>query len=241
MSFDPFDDFESRGYLRNFAQEKDQRIVRDLEHRSFKANIHKALETLSKPSILHYPDILNTHKILFESVYPWAGQDRAQTVPEIAVSRGGVFFAHPDEAAQAIEYALKLGQDMERMKSHPGEVMSYLAHAHPFLDGNGRTILTVHTKLAQRAGFSVAWEETDKAAYLDALTEDLLNPKDGILDLYLLPFLCPAVSRARLASHIVKTQGLEGDDYFPEVEYTQYTKTGKNGDCGGKKPPPLKP
>jgi fido (protein-threonine AMPylation protein) len=24
---------------------------------------------------LTYPDVLETHKILFEAVYPWAGQD----------------------------------------------------------------------------------------------------------------------------------------------------------------------
>ncbi|MDD2326374.1 MAG: Fic family protein [Alphaproteobacteria bacterium] len=239
MSFDPFGDFETRGYLRNVAQEKDQRFVRDLEHRSFKANIHKAIQFLSKSSVLHYPDILSTHKVLFRSVYPWAGQDRAQTAPTVAVSRGGVFFAHPDETAQAIEYALKLGQDSENMKSHPGEVMSYLAHAHPFLDGNGRTILTVHTELAERAGFSIAWEKTDKTVYLDALTEDLLNPKDGILDRYLLSFLRPAISRTQLTSHIVKTQGLEGGDLFPEVEYTQYVENGNNGNRS-KRPPPLK-
>jgi Fic family protein len=31
--------------------------------------------------------------------------------------------------------------------------MGYLAHGHPFLDGNGRTIMVLHCVLAQRAGF----------------------------------------------------------------------------------------
>jgi hypothetical protein len=36
VTFDPFGDFESRGYLRNLAQEKDPAIVRRLEHASLK-------------------------------------------------------------------------------------------------------------------------------------------------------------------------------------------------------------
>jgi hypothetical protein len=35
VTFDPFGDFESRGYLRNVEQEKDLDIVRGLEHVSF--------------------------------------------------------------------------------------------------------------------------------------------------------------------------------------------------------------
>jgi fido (protein-threonine AMPylation protein) len=29
------------------------------------------------------------------------------------------------------------------MRERPGEVMGYFAHGHPFLDGNGRTIMVV--------------------------------------------------------------------------------------------------
>jgi fido (protein-threonine AMPylation protein) len=48
--------------------------------------------------------------------------------------------------------------------------MGYLAYGHPFLDGNDRT-MTVHTVLAQRAGFSIDWAATKKEAYLDAPSE----------------------------------------------------------------------
>ena len=224
MNFDPFNDFETRGYLRNYAAEKDPRLVRDFEHRAFTANIRKALDRLSEIDALTYADVLGVHKILFDAVYPWAGLARAQTAPHIAVSRGHILFAHPDAAQRAVEYALKLGQDVAFMASKPGEVMSYFAHAHPFLDGNGRTILTVHTELAQRAGISVDWAATNKSDYLIALTDDLLRPDAGILDAYLAPFLRPAVGRASLAQHVVGTQGLSGGDYFPEVEYAQYSQ-----------------
>src|SRR4029077_4770797 len=171
VTFDPFGDFATRGYLRNSEKEKDAAIVRRLEHASFTTGIDDAFTRLSKKKPLTYADVLNTHKTLFEAVYPCAGQDRATTSPDIAVSRRGVLFAHPKYIQNAIEHALKLGSDPKTMRDKPGEVMGYLAHGHPFLDGNGRTI--IHAVLAQRAGFSIDWAATGKNAYLDALTKDL--------------------------------------------------------------------
>jgi hypothetical protein len=48
VTFDPFGDFETRGYLRNLAKEKDPDIVRRLEHASFMTGIDIALERLAK-------------------------------------------------------------------------------------------------------------------------------------------------------------------------------------------------
>jgi cell filamentation protein len=44
VTFDPFGDFETQGYLRNLAKEKDPKIVRRLEHASFMTGIDAALE-----------------------------------------------------------------------------------------------------------------------------------------------------------------------------------------------------
>ena len=208
MTFDPFRDFESRGYLRNLAQEKDPAVVRRLEHASFTTGIDDAFEVLKKRMALTYSDVLSTHKILFEAMYPWAGQDRTQTAPDIAVSRGRVLFAHPKYIRNAIEHALKLGNDPKAMRHKPGEVMGYLAHGHPFLDGNGRTIMVVHSVLAQRAGFSVDWASTDKTAYLHALTQELDKPGIGILDKYLELYIRAAVTD--LQENIAAAKGLEG-------------------------------
>ena len=70
-----------------------------------------------------------------------------------------------------MDYALKQGNDKNFMANKPGEVMGSLAYAHPFLDGNGRTIMVVHTELANRAGITIAWENTDKADYLPGLDQ----------------------------------------------------------------------
>ncbi|MDH2341410.1 Fic family protein [Bradyrhizobium sp. SSUT77] len=141
-------------------------------------------------------------------MYPWAGQDRTTTAPNIAVSRGDVLFAHPKYIQNAIEHALKLGNDPKTMREKPGEVMGYLAHGHPFLDGNGRTIMVIHSILAQRAGFSLDWTSTDKTAYLQALTKELDDPGKGILDKYLEPCIHAAVSN--LKEHIAAAKGLDG-------------------------------
>lgn len=210
MNFDPFNDFDSRGYLRNAFGEKDPDIIKHLEHRSFVAGISKAFGHLRAIRYLTYRDVLEVHQILFGSVYPWAGQDRRQTAPEIAVSKGPVLFAHPNDAQTAVSYALNLGTDKSVMAAKPGEVLGYLAYGHPFLDGNGRTIMVVHTELAQRAGISVDWAATNKPDYLNALTQEIERPGAGHLDDYLKLFVRDAVGVERLAEHVLTTRGLDG-------------------------------
>lgn len=217
MTFDPFGDFESQGYLRNLAKEKDPDIVRRLEHASFMTGIEAALERLAKIKRLSYPDVLETHRILFDAVYPWAGQDRKTTAPDLAISKGPVLFAHPDHIQRAVDYALNHGQDKEFMREKPGVVVGYLAYGHPFLDGNGRTIMVVHGVMARRAGISVDWSATDKAEYLSALTKELDDPDKGHLDAYLKPFIRAAVGPDRLAADIALAPGLDGNDEQNEV------------------------
>jgi cell filamentation protein len=212
VSFDPFGDFETRGYLRNLANEKDPDIVRRLEHTSFTTGIDGAIANLARAKPIAYPDVLATHKTLFEAVYPWAGMDRLQTAPHLAVSKGPVLFARPEDIRRAVEHALTLGQDTTIMAAKPGEIMGYLAYGHPFLDGNGRTIMLVHGVLAQRAGFGIDWSATEKAAYLLALTNELDNPGQDHLDGYLKPFIREALPDARLAEKIAGAPGLDGND-----------------------------
>lgn len=212
MSFDPFGDFETRGYLRNTFREKDPNIIKHLEHSAFVAGVVEAFKYLRSVRRLSYGDVLETHKILFGDIYPWAGQDRMQTAPEIAVSKGPVLFAHPRDARAAVEYGLKLGSDGPNMNARPGEVMGYLAFGHPFLDGNGRTIMVVHAELAERAGFSIEWTATSKTAYLNALTQEIARPGSRCLDDYLEAFLRRPVGVEKLARHVTDTRGLDGSN-----------------------------
>jgi cell filamentation protein len=217
VTFDPFGDFASQGYLRNLAKEKDPDIVRRLEHAAFTTGIDAALERLSTIKRLSYPDVLETHRILFDAVYPWTGQDRRITAPDLAISKGPVLFAHPDHVQRAIDYALTHGQNKEFMREKPGVVMGYLAYGHPFLDGNGRTIMVLHGVMARRAGISIDWAATDKAGYLSALTKELDDPDKDHLDAYLKPFVRGAVGKDRLAIEIALAPGLDGNDEQNEV------------------------
>ena len=218
MTFDPFGDFETQGYLRNLAKEKDPEIVRRLEHTSFMTGIDAALERLADVRRLSYGDVLETHRILFEAIYPWAGQDRLKTAPDLAVSKGSVLFARPEDIQRAVEFALDHGQDKEFMAAKPGEIMGYLAYGHPFLDGNGRTAMVIHGVLAQRSGLIIDWAATRKADYLSALTEELDNPGEGRLDAYLKPFIIhETVPNDRLAEKIAQAPGLDGNDAQNEV------------------------
>jgi cell filamentation protein len=212
VTFDPFGDFATQGYLRNLAKEKDPDIVRRLEHASFTTGIDAALERLAKIKHLSYPDVLETHKILFEAVYPWAGQDRLKTAPDLAISKGSILFARPQDIQRAVEFALTHGRDKTFMKAKPGEIMGYLAYAHPFLDGNGRAIMVVHAVLAQRAGFSIDWATTGKVDYLSALTKEVDDPSKGHLDGYLKAFIREALPDNRMAEEIVQAPGLDGND-----------------------------
>lgn len=96
------------------------------------------------------------------------------------------------------------------MAAHPGGVMGHLAHAHPFLDGNGRVLMVVHNELAHRAGISIDWINTSKNAYLEALTREIDRPGIGELDTYLKPFVGPALPRDEAAETLTKLRGLAG-------------------------------
>jgi cell filamentation protein len=155
--------------LRNKYRESDHRIVKEVEHEIFMRQRPKAVQYLSSKDALSYADFLAVHAILFEEFYPWAGQDRATTLPNSAVKKGEVLFSHPQASRLAVEHGLRLGQDAVTMSQKPGEVMGLFAYGHPFLDGNGRTMLLVHMELCHRAGFSIAWQKSDKVQYLSAL------------------------------------------------------------------------
>lgn len=187
--FDPFNDFETAGYLRNNFKEKDLLKIKKIEHDAFSENLPDALRYLSSKKIITYNDFLKIHEILFSDFYPWAGQDRLTTSPNIAISKSDTTFANPQDIKMAINEGLRLGQ--MKMSKSPGVVMGMFAFGHPFLDGNGRTMLLVHMELCQRAGFSISWANTNKKDYLDSLSKEIDTPDMRILDDYLLNFINP--------------------------------------------------
>lgn len=190
--FDPFGDLGTSGYLRNLHAVKDRRRIEALERLEVQASIGAAADFLHNiRGTLRYSHILRTHKTLFGSLYPWTGNDRSITTPDIHVTKAGLkdLFSDPRDVRRAMEYALSEASNLAAMRNKPGWVMGLMAYSHPFLDGNGRTIMLAHQELCYRAGFHIDWMKTDKSRYLSALTAELQNPGKGLLDSYLAPFV----------------------------------------------------
>ncbi len=216
--FDPFKDFAQAGYLRNRYREKDPAIVQELEHQLFRANLNEAIAFLSKRRTLGYTDFLAVHRILFSTFYPWAGQDRAATAPDIAVSKAGTWFSHPHDARRAVDEGLRIARDPVQLRLRPGEVMGLFAYGHPFLDGNGRTMLVIHSELCHRAGFCIEWHRTRKADYLAALSAEIASPGKSLLDDYLQPFIGAHQERHLWGGMIGTMAGLDGQGAEDTVE-----------------------
>lgn len=210
--FDPFGDFGEVGYLRNSLRERDLVIVKRIEHELFRAQLGKAISYLAELSDIAYADFLKVHEILFSELYPWAGQDRSVLTPDTAVRKGEVIFCSPMDCRRAVEYALRLGQNPNEMRGRPGQVMGLFAFGHPFLDGNGRAMLVVYSELCFRANFSIRWEDTDKQQYLAALSKEIANPNDGVLDSYLSTYLAPSLERQEWQNTMHELRGLSGVD-----------------------------
>jgi len=184
-AFDPFGDYESRGYLQSHAGVKSTDIIKRLEHNAFSRNVLRALKDLQNAPNINLERVQETHRTLFSDVYPWAGEDRSQNAADLNITKGAISFQLAPYIPQGIDHALKNAANHKAFRQDPGKVIGEFAHAHPFLDGNGRTITVVASDLARRAGFHIAWENTEKEGFLKALTNELNDPNKGHLTSYL--------------------------------------------------------
>ncbi len=213
--FDPFGDFETAGYLRNVEALKNPDLIKIQEHVFFEAHIEEALTFLRKvKGPIEYRHFLKVHRILFEEFYPWAGRDRNELGVGQLVGKGArvPHFERSDQCQQAVNWGLRMGNDVRKLRSEPGTVMGAFAWGHPFLDGNGRTMLLVHAELCHRAGIAIDWRATRKTDYLEALTREITNPAAKPLDRFLLPFVVPAVPQKSLLEQLMSLPGLDGED-----------------------------
>ena len=189
MPFDPFGDFETRGYLRNLRAYKTAAAVKRFEHREYYRTLQLARDHLTGVATIGYDALLATHRTLFATVYPWAGHDRAVLGVANAVVRGRLHFATAEHIRRVASQALTLANDAAIMAKQPGLLISELAFAHPFLEGNGRTLLVVQTELARRAGISIDWRDIPLRTYLVELTKEIVLPGSGYLDGFLKPYV----------------------------------------------------
>lgn len=223
--FDPFGDYESRGYLRNVDGIKDLDELKYIEHGFFESNLEAALTYLhAVRGPIAYMHFLEVHRILFSEFYPWAGQDRHSLGVGRLVGKGPrIQFEASELCRRAVEWGLSAGNNPKTMREKPGMVMGAFAWGHPFLDGNGRAMLLVHAELCHRAGFAVNWSASRKDGYLKALTRELENPQGKHLDSYLLPLVVAPTVGGDLLDHLMSLRGLNGEDGsgVPNVAYRE--------------------
>ncbi|WP_160113700.1 Fic family protein [Phyllobacterium salinisoli] len=132
-----------------------------------------------KVAALH-EDVLQTHQSCSRAFI--LGRDRTAPKPlqKRHRERGNYnLFSQPEDSRRTADMAFGMAADRETMRTKPGEIMGLLAYAHPFLDGNGRTVMTVHADLCRRAGMSIDWSLTNKLITLNALTRELEAPGQG--------------------------------------------------------------
>jgi cell filamentation protein len=217
--FDPFGDYATRGYLRNRLGISDLDDIKVLEHANFRSNLEEALGHLrSVKGPIRYAHFLKVHAILFGDLYPWAGRDRHQLGVETFINKGSVQFEAPQLIEQAMAHALDEGNNRKKMQDRPGYIMGMLAWAHPFLDGNGRTMLLVHMELCHRAGYAIDWANSSKQEYLDALTKEIEQPRNGSLDQYMLCRKRDPVAPEEWHQLLIDIPGLDGLDELGESQ-----------------------
>jgi cell filamentation protein len=108
------------------------------------------------------------HHYIFEGIYDFAGKIRDQNI-----SKGGFRFA----SALYLDEVLK---KIEQMPEHNFEnvVAKYVEMniAHPFLDGNGRSMrIWLDMILKKSLGQVVNWQHVDKSLYLQAMERSPVN------------------------------------------------------------------
>ena len=131
--------------------------------------------------ILHQTDLtftdltldlfLGLHKQLFSSIYDWAGQLRT-----VEISKGTTSFARALHIRSSLEMLFRQFATDDYVAANSNEqLVEKLAYyygelnvIHPFREGNGRTIRTFLSLVADCQGYYIAWDEMDFAENIQA-------------------------------------------------------------------------
>ena len=156
--------------LKNRFGVKDATVANDLEYASYR-------QKQPKPVVGFTPDMAGlkaTHKHLFGQMYEWAGQTRGESVTidgetfkpdDHILSKGSTQFGPASLSEQGLPNelvkhrgtldALHKGGTLtqEKWAELTADQVGMVNHAHPFRDGNGRTMRRYIELSAERYGF----------------------------------------------------------------------------------------
>lgn len=132
--------------------------------------LEKSYEPLPKGNF-DYTHLKAIHKHFLGDIYEWAGKERT-----IDIAKGNSYFAHNAYIASAITKQFdKLKKDnylknldKEIFTEKAASYFNELNAAHPFREGNGRTLRAFFDLLSDKAGYKLTWSNVNEKEYIDA-------------------------------------------------------------------------
>ncbi|MBA9079141.1 MULTISPECIES: Fic/DOC family protein [Rufibacter] len=143
------------------------------------------------PGNFNLEHLQKIHKQLFQSVYPWAGESRAerggfQGVKETEVNHipQEMRYAPFKEIETRLETISKQlqqennlnGLEPEKFIDRAAYYLDQYNHVHAFREGNGRTLQAAFTQLGREAGYNIDFSRADPAKYNDARNFAIVKP-----------------------------------------------------------------
>jgi cell filamentation protein len=123
---------------------------------------------IDKIEVGTYKGLQDIHSYLFENLYDFAGQTRTKNI-----SKGGFRFAN---ALYLNEIILKIEAMPETTFDNIISKYVEMNIAHPFMEGNGRTMrIWLDMILKHRLKKVVNWQFVDKVLYLQAMERSPIN------------------------------------------------------------------
>lgn len=131
--------------------------------------------------------LLSIHARIFDEIYDWAGEVR-----DVEISKGDTSFArmeHINSSGEALLSELANEHYLEGLDDQ--QVLRRLAHyyselniIHPFREGNGRTIRTYISLLAETLGWDIAWDEMDPEENITACIAAYNGNEQPLVELF---------------------------------------------------------
>ena len=168
-----YDTATRQGTLRNLYGERNAEILARLEYAETDINYYELVS--GKVYIPYTYDAVHLcaiHSYLFQDVYEWAGQYRC-----VNIFKGVSSFAdvHAGQIDRYLSDAKQLIQEIDWSSLNHGdfaqvsaEVFAYINQAHPFREGNGRTIREYIRQMALYIGYNMNYSRIKVVDYIEA-------------------------------------------------------------------------
>lgn len=172
-SHDPYID-QNTGILRNLVGASTQEELDEIEADITPVII--ATLTEYEPATVNSfskEDLCELHREIFGAVYDWAGEFRT-----IDIGKDASYFAHADYMAPFLDDIFNNLPNIDSIAHSKDDFIAFLANfygdlnaAHPFREGNGRTIRTLVRLLALNHGWDIEWAKMDPDENIAACKE----------------------------------------------------------------------